>query len=170
MALHAVQKPLANFIRAVLLMALYVPLFSPRAYSSGTGDTIYTNVLKVRLGRIFPCIATSASTPLSCGLLSSCCRMQAIGCLILFTFANVLSTLLAKIMASHFHKAAHFSKMQQAIRKARPSLGAPAASSDRHGNSWSFCSPRVSGPAYIAIPAIHAFAIADEMHILPLVR
>ena len=43
--------------------------------------------------------------------------MQAIGCLILFTFANVLSTLLAKMMASHFHKATHFHKMQEAIRK-----------------------------------------------------
>lgn len=44
---------------------------------------------------------------------------QAIGCLILFTFANVLSTLLAKMMASHFHKATHFHKMQEAIRKVR---------------------------------------------------
>ena len=43
---------------------------------------------------------------------------QAIACLILFTFANVLSTLLAKLMASHFHKATHFHKMQEAIRKA----------------------------------------------------
>jgi hypothetical protein len=35
----------------------------------------------------------------------------------LFTFANVLSTLVAKMMASHFHKATHFHKMQEAIRK-----------------------------------------------------
>jgi len=45
---------------------------------------------------------------------------QAIGCLILFTFANVLSTLMAKMMASHFHKATHFHKMQEAIRKVWP--------------------------------------------------
>lgn len=45
--------------------------------------------------------------------------MQAIACLILFTFVNVLSTLLAKLMASHFHKATHFHKMQEAIRKVR---------------------------------------------------
>ncbi len=45
---------------------------------------------------------------------------QAIACLILFTFANVLSTLLAKMMASHFHKATHFHKMQEAIRKVGP--------------------------------------------------
>lgn len=52
---------------------------------------------------------------------------QAIACLILFTFANVLSTLLAKLMASHFHKATHFHKMQEAIRKVpqRP-LGFPS--------------------------------------------
>ncbi len=43
--------------------------------------------------------------------------MQAIACLILFTFANVVSTLLAKMMASHFHKATYFHKMQEAIRK-----------------------------------------------------
>jgi hypothetical protein len=47
-------------------------------------------------------------------------RAQGIACLILFTFANVLATLLAKLMASHFHQAAHFSKMQEALRKARP--------------------------------------------------
>ena len=45
------------------------------------------------------------------------CGVQAIACLILFTFANVLATLLAKMMASHFHKATHFHKMQEAIRK-----------------------------------------------------
>ncbi|BDA42921.1 probable mechanosensitive ion channel protein 10 [Coccomyxa sp. Obi] len=85
--LVAIRKPFGHFVRAVLLMPLYVPLFSPKAYASGTASTIYVNVLK------------------------------AIGCLILFTFANVLSTLLAKMMASHFHKATHFHKMQEAIRK-----------------------------------------------------
>lgn len=50
--------------------------------------------------------------------------MQAIACLILFTFANVLSTLLAKMMASHFHKATYFHKMQEAIRKVPFSLPA----------------------------------------------
>lgn len=42
------QKPGANFIRALLLLALYVPLFSPRAYSSSTADAVYTNILRVR--------------------------------------------------------------------------------------------------------------------------
>lgn len=44
-----VQKPFGNFVRAVLLMPLYVPLFSPKAYSSDTASTIYVSVLKVTL-------------------------------------------------------------------------------------------------------------------------
>lgn len=40
-----------------------------------------------------------------------------LGCLLLFFFANVLKTLVAKIMASHFHKEAHFEKMQEALQK-----------------------------------------------------
>lgn len=46
-SMHAAQKPFGHFVRAVLLMPLYVPLFSPRAYASGTASTIYVNVLKV---------------------------------------------------------------------------------------------------------------------------
>ena len=55
---------------------------------------------------------------IECNEYTDCACTQAIACLILFTFANVLSTLLAKLMASHFHKATHFYKMQEAIRKA----------------------------------------------------
>lgn len=40
-----------------------------------------------------------------------------LGCMLLFFFANVLKTLVAKIMASHFHKEAHFEKMQEALQK-----------------------------------------------------
>ena len=36
---------------------------------------------------------------------------------ILFFFANVLRTLMAKLMSTHFHKEAHFKKMQEALRK-----------------------------------------------------
>lgn len=46
-----VQKPVGNFIRAVLLMPLYVPLFAPKAYSSATASHVYTIVLKVRASR-----------------------------------------------------------------------------------------------------------------------
>lgn len=47
------QKPFGHFVRAVLLMPLYVPLFSPKAYSSDTASTVYVYVLKV-------CVLTSA--------------------------------------------------------------------------------------------------------------
>lgn len=43
-----------------------------------------------------------------------------LGCIILFCFGNVLSALLAKIMATHFHKDAHFSKMNDALQKVTP--------------------------------------------------
>ena len=62
---------------------------------------------------------------------TECACTQAIACLILFTFANVLSTLLAKLMASHFHKATHFHKMQEAIRKASSALYPPPMLSSR---------------------------------------
>ena len=42
------QKPVGHFIRAVLLMPLYVPLFAPKAASSATAGSVYTIVLKVR--------------------------------------------------------------------------------------------------------------------------
>lgn len=48
MILLRVQKPVGHFIRAVLLMPLYVPLFSPKAYSSATASHVYTIVLKAR--------------------------------------------------------------------------------------------------------------------------
>ena len=45
--------------------------------------------------------------------------VRLLGCAVLFCFANVLSALLAKIMATHFHKDAHFSKMNDALQKVR---------------------------------------------------
>ena len=48
MAILCMQKPVGHFIRAVLLMPLYVPLFSPKAYSSATASHVYLIVLKVR--------------------------------------------------------------------------------------------------------------------------
>ena len=38
-------------------------------------------------------------------------------CFILFSVANVVKTLLAKLLSSHFHKRAHFDKMQDALNK-----------------------------------------------------
>ena len=48
MVLLRMQKPVGHFIRAVLLMPLYVPLFSPKAYSSATASHVYIIVLKVQ--------------------------------------------------------------------------------------------------------------------------
>ncbi len=47
-AVVRMQKPVGNFIRAVLLMPLYVPLFAPKAYSSATASHVYMIVLKVQ--------------------------------------------------------------------------------------------------------------------------
>ena len=44
---RGLQKPVGHFIRAVLLMPLYVPLFSPKAASSETAGNVYYIVLKV---------------------------------------------------------------------------------------------------------------------------
>lgn len=38
-------------------------------------------------------------------------------CFILFNVGNVVKTLLAKLLSSHFHKRAHFDKMQDALNK-----------------------------------------------------
>ena len=59
-----VQKPVGYFVRAVLLMPLYVPLFAPKASSSATAGSVYTIVLKVRPSRQLwekPCYAWYAS-------------------------------------------------------------------------------------------------------------
>ena len=42
---------------------------------------------------------------------------KVLGCLSLFFFGNVLKTFAAKAMSSHFHKEAHFEKMQEALVK-----------------------------------------------------
>jgi hypothetical protein len=57
----------------------------------------------------------------SCWLTVGLLPPQTLVCLTLFTAANVLKTLLAKVMSSTFHKRAYFDKMQDALQKA--SLG-----------------------------------------------
>ncbi|KAL3160440.1 hypothetical protein ABBQ32_010760 [Trebouxia sp. C0010 RCD-2024] len=81
------RKPLRRFLRVALMTPLFVGCF----YSKDFSNTNVRDVFK------------------------TLCRL--LGCLLLFTFANVLKTLLAKIMASHFHKEAHFEKMQEALQK-----------------------------------------------------
>lgn len=43
--------------------------------------------------------------------------MKILVCLILCSVADVAKTLLAKLLSSHFHKRAHFDKMQDALNK-----------------------------------------------------
>ena len=81
------QKPLRRFLRVALMTPLFVGCF----YSKDLTNSHVKDVFR------------------------TLCRL--LGCLLLFTFANVLKTLLAKIMASHFHKEAHFEKMQEALQK-----------------------------------------------------
>ena len=45
--------------------------------------------------------------------------LQGLCCVLLFCAGNVLKTLLAKLLSSHFYKASYFAKMQDALRKAR---------------------------------------------------
>ena len=72
-------------------MALLIPLFVGCFYTKDNENSHVKNVFRT-LARL-------------------------LGCLLLFFFANVLKTLVAKIMASHFHKEAHFEKMQEALQK-----------------------------------------------------
>lgn len=51
--------------------------------------------------------------------------LQVCGCAIIFCLANVVKAVLAKRMASHFHREAHFQKMRDAIKKARLRLNHP---------------------------------------------
>ena len=44
--------------------------------------------------------------------------MQVLICIVLAASADLLKVLCAKMMASHFHRKAHFEKMQDAINKA----------------------------------------------------
>lgn len=43
--------------------------------------------------------------------------LRALACLVLFAGGNLLKTLLAKLLASHFHRRAFFDKMQDALQK-----------------------------------------------------
>ena len=38
--------------------------------------------------------------------------LKVLGCVVLLTVANMLKKVAAKLLAAHFHRAAHFTKMQ----------------------------------------------------------
>ena len=64
-------------------------------------------------------LATTAASQCGCTAQVYTALARALGCLVLFFFANLLKTLGAKIMATSFHTEAHFKKMQEALQKAR---------------------------------------------------
>lgn len=81
------QKPLARFVRVVLVVPLFAGCFAGKENDNGTVHGVYVNILR------------------------------ALGCLSLFFFANVLKALAAKLMATSFHTDTHFRKMQEALEK-----------------------------------------------------
>ena len=51
------------------------------------------------------------------GVFTSALLFRVLFCSLLFLCANVLKKLLAKLFSSHFYKATHYDKMQDALRK-----------------------------------------------------
>ncbi len=45
--------------------------------------------------------------------------LKLLGCVLLFTFAELLKMLFAKMIASNFTRQSHVTKMQEALRKVR---------------------------------------------------
>jgi hypothetical protein len=56
-----------------------------------------------------------------------------LGCLLIAACANVLKTLAAKLLATTFHRQAHFDKMQDALSKVSRPAGKSAESPLTHG-------------------------------------
>ena len=83
------QSPATTLLRAVLLIPLFVTTFAVAAAHQEEAQHSYSFVLK------------------------------ALACLVLFAAGNLLKTLLAKLLASHFHRRAFFDKMQDALQKVK---------------------------------------------------
>ena len=84
---HHVQRPGTMLLRMLLLIPLYVVAFADGIARPEDVQLAYTLVLKSLI------------------------------CLTLFAAGNVLKTLLAKLLASHFHRRAFFDKLQDALQK-----------------------------------------------------
>ena len=75
------------------MLVLFLACFPPRHQEADEGRTVWWLAIKL----------------LVCGMIAAC--------------AHLLKTLLAKLMASNFHKRAHFDKIQDALNKVRPAPG-----------------------------------------------
>lgn len=132
------QHPLTWFLRSVLVLPSFVGIMLPRAQTEDSFFTAYKFCVKASA----PCQWLDSSlSRQTCGLpmqyklmlrslrteakvafwTTGCmhCDVQVLGCWILFCAANVAKALIAKKMASHFHKQTHFQKMRDAIKKVR---------------------------------------------------
>ncbi|DBA97213.1 TPA: hypothetical protein ACH3X1_014965 [Trebouxia sp. C0004] len=83
----AIKRPLTWFLRSVIVLPAFVGIMLPRAETDDAFFKAYDYCIKF------------------------------LGCWIIFCAANVVKALLAKRMASHFHKQTHFQKMRDAIKK-----------------------------------------------------
>lgn len=81
------QKSVARFLRACLALLLFLVSFADGKEREEYVQIAWSTILKILL------------------------------CLILCSVADVAKTLLAKLLSSHFHKRAHFDKMQDALSK-----------------------------------------------------
>ena len=81
------QKSVARCLRACLALLLFLVSFADGRQREEYVQLAWSTVLKILI------------------------------CLILWSVADVGKTLLAKLLSSHFHKRAHFDKMQDALNK-----------------------------------------------------
>ena len=82
-----VQKSVARCLRACLALLLFLVSFADGREREEYVQLAWSSILKILV------------------------------CLILCSVADVAKTLLAKLLSSHFHKRAHFDKMQDALNK-----------------------------------------------------
>lgn len=107
------QKSVARFLRACLALLLFLVSFADGKEREEYVQLAWSTIMKILI------------------------------CLILCSVADVAKTLLAKLLSSHFHKRAHFDKMQDALNKVPTLPGSwrdqPCqAESTEHGLKQSF--------------------------------
>ena len=86
------QKPLANLVRACLLLGLFVAIFRG---PTRTEEHRASQELHDAYGYV----------------------VKALACIILWTFVFVVARFCSRAMSMYFHQKAYFSKMQSALQK-----------------------------------------------------
>lgn len=85
--LLSVRISLGRFLRSVLWIPVFAALFGPASNRAEGVRTVYFTILRL------------------------------LGCFALFWLANVIKTLIARSISSHFHQGAHFAKMRSALEQ-----------------------------------------------------